>query len=327
LDRAKGQVRWTLFHDWQTMTSTAYTTAPSTQSIVQKLETDGIAIIPGFLNPEQLRGMQRAFGNMLKRMRWSNFDGYRKTEPYRHMVEDVLMLDQGFVDAGLDPRVQATMREYVGPNYQLCEAKGWLSLPTNEDFHGWHGDAWYDQTKVTNRIPREVKLAMYLTDVRSGAFNYIRGSHRKHAPRPVKTAEVSDVPRDQIIEALGAAGTAILFDTSGIHRQSMPILEPRWACFYNYHEPDVPLQHEDIAAYRYHPLLLNAAFLGGMTDEDRRVLGFGDKTNYLPDFQAPVRHERFQSVVSRAYDAKLRVDRFSARVVGRLRRMAGVRTR
>src|SRR5262245_65557930 len=101
------------------MTSTAYTSAPSTESIVHKLESDGIAIIPGFLNPEQLRGMQRAFGNMLKRMRWSNFDGYKKTEPYRHMVEDVLMLDQGFVDAGLDPRVQATMREYVGPCDQL----------------------------------------------------------------------------------------------------------------------------------------------------------------------------------------------------------------
>jgi hypothetical protein len=307
--------------------STAYATEPSTRSVVQTLETDGIVVIPGFLKPEQLRGMQRAFGNMLNRMRWSNFDGYKKTEPYRHMVEDVLMLDQGFVDAALDQRVQSALRDFVGPNYQLCEAKGWLSLPTTEDFHGWHGDAWYDQTKVTDRIPREVKLAMYLTDVRSGAFNYIKGSHRQQAPRPVKSVEVADVSRDQIVEATGAAGTAILFDTSGIHRQGVPILEPRWAVFYNYHEPDVPLQHEDVTAYRYHPLLLNAAFLGGMTDEDRRVLGFGDKTNYVPDFQAPPRHETFQSVMRTAFDAKLRWDNLSGRVVGKLRRMAGARTR
>ena len=307
--------------------STAFAATPSTGSIVEALETDGIAIIPGFLNPDQLRGMQSAFGRVLKRMRWSNFDGYKKTEPYRHMVEDVLMLDQGFVDAGLDPRVQSAMREYVGPTYQLCEAKGWLSLPTTEDFHGWHGDAWYDQTKVTDRIPREVKLAMYLTDVRSGAFNYIKGSHRKQAPRPVKTNEVADVQQDQIVQATGPAGTAILFDTSGIHRQSVPILEPRWACFYNYHEAEVPLQREDVVAYRYHPLLLNAAFLGGLSDEDRRVLGFGDKTNYVPNFEAPVRHEGFQRTMSAMYDAKLRWDNLSARVVGKLKRMSGAGAR
>jgi hypothetical protein len=271
--------------------------------------------------------MQGAFGRMLKRMRWSNFDGYKKTEPYRHMVEDVLMLDQGFVDAALDPRVQSTMREYIGPAYQLCEAKGWLSLPTTEDFHGWHGDAWYDQTKVTDRIPREVKLAMYLTDVRSGAFNYIKGSHRKQAPRPVKTNEVADVRHDQIVQAIGPAGTAILFDTSGIHRQSVPILEPRWACFYNYHEPDVPLQREDVVAYRYHPLLLNAAFLGGLSDEDRRVLGFGDKTNYVPNFELPARHAGFQRTMSTMYDAKLRWDNLSARVFGKLKRMSSARAR
>jgi len=258
---------------------------------------------------------------MLQRFRWSSFDGYEKTELYRHMVEDVLMLDQGFVDAALDPRVQSVLRDYVGPAYQLCEAKGWLSLPTKKDFHGWHGDAWYDQTKVTDHIPREVKLAIYLTDVRSGAFNYVKGSHRRQAPRAVRNEEVTDVSPDDVVIATGSAGTAILFDTSGIHRQGVPILEPRWAIFYNYHDPRVPLQREDIVAYRYHPLLLNAAFLGGMSDEDRRVLGFGDKTNYDPDFQAAPRHEGFQNAMRAAYDAKLRWDDFSGRIAARLKRV------
>jgi hypothetical protein len=53
-----------------------------------------------------------------------------------------------------------------GQSYQLTEAKGWKSLPAKRDFHGWHGDMWYEQ-KDDAPIHREIKLAMYVTDVRS----------------------------------------------------------------------------------------------------------------------------------------------------------------
>lgn len=129
----------------------------------------------------------------------------------------------------------------LGPRYELCEAKGWQSLRTLKDFHGWHGDMWYDQTKVAGSIPREVKLAFYLSDVKSGAFQYITGSHGKTTPHHLQRGEVQDLPMERMVEFLGAAGSAVLFDTSGIHRQGIPILEPRQAVFYNYHDPDVPL--------------------------------------------------------------------------------------
>jgi len=38
------------------------------------------------------------------------------------------------------------------------------------------------------------------------------------------------------------------------------MLEERQACFFNYHNARVSLQQEDIDYYRYHPLILNAAF-------------------------------------------------------------------
>src|SRR5262249_46032052 len=156
------------------------------------------------------------------------------------------------------------LREYVGERFELVEAKGWESLPTRRDFHGWHGDAWYDQGRVAG-VPREVKLGLYLTDVKSGAFQYAKATHARVAPRPVRADALRAVPAAQVVQVTGPAGTAFLFDTSGIHRQSVPILEPRRAVFYNYHDPLVPLQAEDVAYYRYHPLLLNAAFLGGLT--------------------------------------------------------------
>src|SRR6266480_1332326 len=287
-----------------------------------ELETEGIVVLPSLLSSAQLRGMQQAFDRRLQRMRWNNFDGYHKTEPYRHMVEDVLQLDQGFVDLALHPLIKEILNRYLGHRYELTEAKGWKSLPTKRDFHGWHGDAWYDQATVQD-IPREVKLAFYLTDVRSGAFNYVRRSHRQQHPRPVRNPEVRDVPTSQILELAGEAGTAFLFDTSGIHRQGVPMLEPRRAIFYNYHDPDVPLQKEDVDAYRYHPLLLNAAFLGNLSDEDRRILGFGNKKNFFPAFERRGAPPALYEALSAAFNIQLRLSDLRERVVAKLKRVFG----
>jgi len=294
------------------------TTASLADHLHAELETEGIVVLPNLLSTEQLRGMQQAFDRRLQRMRWNNFDGYHKTEPYRHMIEDVLQLDQGFVDLALHPLIKEILNRYLGHRYELTEAKGWKSLPTKRDFHGWHGDAWYDQETVHD-IPREVKLAFYLTDVRSGAFNYVRQSHRQQHPRPVRNPEVRDVPASQILELAGEAGTAFLFDTSGIHRQGVPMLEPRRAIFYNYHDPDVPLQKEDVDAYRYHPLILNAAFLGNLSDEDRRILGFGNKKNFLPAFERRNTPPALYGVLGAAFNVQLRLSNLRERVVAKLK--------
>lgn len=288
-------------------------------SLAAQLEKDGIVILANFVAPDQLRDLQRAFALRLKRLRWNDFEGYDKTERHRHMVQNVLTLDQGFVDVALHPVVKETLNEYLGPSYQLVEAKGWLSLPTTEDFHGWHADAWYDQARV-RELQREVKLALYLTDVRSGAFTYVKGTHGKTHPRMYGEDEVQRLDPSSIVSVHGQAGTAILFDTTGIHRQAVPILEPRMAVFYGYHDARLPLQPEDVAYNRYHPLLLNAAFLGQLSEEDRRILGFGDKTNYQPTFERAPRHLTFQAAMSRVFDAKLLLDDLGARVAARLRR-------
>jgi hypothetical protein len=253
-------------------------------ALAADLERDGIVVLPDLVNQQQLRDMQRAFRTRLQRLRWNNFEGYQKTERYRHMVEDVLLLDQGFVDLALHPLVKEIVAAYVGTDYELTEAKGWMSLPTRRDFHGWHGDSWYDKSRP-GPIHREVKLAMYLTAVSSGAFNFIKGSHQKQHPHQLSKLEVCNLQLSQRVEITGPAGTVFMFDTSAVHRQGVPMLESRQAVFYAYHDPRVPLQKEDIDYYRYHPLLLNAAFLGGLSREDRRILGFGNKTNFQPAFE------------------------------------------
>jgi len=287
-------------------------------TIVAALEQDGVVKLPTLFAAEQLAAMQQAFNARLRQLRWNNINGYEKTEPHRHMVEDVLTLEQGFVDVAVHPILKQVLQRYLD-QYALVEARGWRSVPTKRDFHGWHGDEWYDQA-VSKDIPKEVKLGFYLTDVRSGAFNYICGTHRKHHPRRIRTAELPEVPASQIAELTGPAGTAFLFDTSGIHRQGVPMLEPRHVVFLNYHDPRVPLQKEDRESYRYHPLLLNAAFLGNLSDEDRRILGFGDKTNYRPGFAHGGSNQGMHRALSRIHDANLRLQHLRIRFVARLNR-------
>ncbi len=157
----------------------------SVDSLAAELEANGIVVLPSLISPETLRDMQEAFAARLSRLRWNNFDGYQRTEVYRLMVEDVLLLAQGFVDVAIHPLVKEILTRYLGATYQLTEAKGWKSLPAKHDFHGWHGDQWYEQAPGAP-IQREVKLAMYLTDVRSGAFNLIKGTHQQQHPDHLK---------------------------------------------------------------------------------------------------------------------------------------------
>jgi len=285
---------------------------------VAELEQNGIVVFHDLISSEQLAGMQRAFISRLKRLRWNNFEGYEK-ERYRHVINDLLTIDQGFVDVAIHPIVQQTLRRYIGDAVELVEAKGWMSLPTNRDFHGWHGDAWYDQ-KAVNYIPREVKLAVYLTDVRTGAFNYVRGSHQKQHPQYVNNNDVDGAKDYQILEVVGPAGTAFLFDTTGIHRQSVPILEPRHALFYDYHDPAVKLEEDNVTNYRYHPLLLNAAFLGNLSADDQRLLGFGNKVHFIPAYEPPEKYSTLQIVFTSAFDLELRARNLHERIMARLNR-------
>jgi hypothetical protein len=296
-------------------------TANQAASLVEVLERDGVVRLPPLVSAETLRAMQEAFASRLRHLKWNNVDGYERTERHRLMVQDALTLAQGFVDIALHPLVVSLLDEYLGARYQLREAKGWQSQPTHQDFNGWHGDMWYDQTKVTDHVPREVKLAFYLSDVKSGGFQYVRGTHGKQAPRALKRTDVALLPLENMVEFLGGAGTAVLFDTSGSHRQAVPILEPRWAVFYNYHDPDVPLQAEDVKYYRYHPLLLNAAFLGDLTPKQQRILGFGDQTHFQRNFVREPSQPWMHTALTKLHAVNLLSNDWSSRLFGKLGRL------
>ena len=294
-------------------------------SVVAALERDGAVELPQLVADAVLKEMQEAFECRLRYQIGGDVFGYSLTEVKRRCVHDVLTLSQGFLDIGIHPLVMGVMERYVGKTYALAEAKGWQTDRSLKDFHGWHGDAWYDQAKYDKaHMPREVKLAFYLTDVKSGAFQYVKGSHRKEVPRLWPAREAEGLPAADIIEFKGKAGTAMVFDTSGIHRQGIPVLEPRRAVFYNYHDLGVALQKEDVAYYRYHPLVLNAAFLGDLSAEQGRVLGFGHKGRFQHDFVRKPRFARTHAMITALNTAQVYGSHYKSRIASKVRRTLGL---
>ena len=80
------------------VTENQFPTISSSDGVVEELcnelDRSGIVLLPRLISDKQLTSMQLAFEARLQRLRWNNFEGYEKTEPYRHMIEDVLLLDQ-----------------------------------------------------------------------------------------------------------------------------------------------------------------------------------------------------------------------------------------
>lgn len=279
----------------------------SAQQIVSQLEKDGIVVFESFVTGSALESLQMAMQSRLTNGCWNFPLGYTNDDNYRWMVEDVLAIDEQFQATALDPRLLPAMKEYLGPTYTLTEAKAWRSLPSKKDFHGWHNDAWYDHSLP--HVPRQLKLAVYLTDVKSGAFSYIRGTHGSRTRHTHWSGEKASSQADKTVTVTGKAGSAFLFDTSGIHRQTFPILEQRDAIFLCYNDPTVPLQAEDVSYYRYHPLVLNAAFLGGLSAEEQRVLGFGNKALYRPAYVRAPGHPKVARILNTANCAFISVNR------------------
>ncbi len=298
-----------------------YEVDPRDEARAVALERDGVVVVDDLLTADALARIQAAFRAHLQHMRWNTTWGYYNEDNYRHMVSDVLTLDREVVWLVLHPRVLGLLGRYLGPDFVLTEAKGWRSLATDADFHVWHTDQWYDPTY--GRVPRQVKLALYLSDVSSGAFAYLKGSHGQHGAAHWATEDELPGSTDDIVQLTGRAGTAILFDSSGAHRQSFPILEDRDALFIVYNDPAVPLQEDDIVAYRYHPPLVAPAYLGGLSGEQLRALGVGVEQYAQPAYVPPPRHPRLERALTRAYEGFVAAERLAGRVQGRARRLLG----
>lgn len=252
------------------------------QQKLNQLQQDGIIILENIIPEQLISNMQNAFSHRLKRLNFNSTMGSQRTEIYRNYVEDLLSVDQSFLKTIILPTIQFFVKQYISNDAVLMEARGWETKIVKKEFHGWHKDGWYDK-KIYVEPPRQLKVAIYLTDVETGPFAYVKGSHKNVKSDPfVLHKHYSDEfvgqYKNDIVKVTGKAGTIIIFDTAGIHRQMSPNLSERRAIFFTFHSPDSQIDPSELEYGRYGPIIINNLFVDeDVTLEDLKFLGFFQK--------------------------------------------------
>jgi len=202
--------------------------APQCSAVLPSLETEGIAILPERL-PKQVEEMNRFLSDKPLVLRSGERVHHKRVPPgcmiADYQLETVLNCPHVLAVANSDFLIR-TATQYLGCLPTISTLRIWWSFPGSrrEYTHTFHRD-FADWRCVT--------LFVYLTDVdeNSGPHHFVRGSHRTQPelfrrPHEAETLEKA-FGRHAIRVVTGAAGTAFLENSIGIHSGPIPISQPR----------------------------------------------------------------------------------------------------
>lgn len=237
---------------------------PGSQELYERLRTDGVSI--GRF--EELFGSRALFDEAAARAR-EVYDRHLE-QPQTRSLDDKSFLtsllskefeaDDPFVRIALHPNVLAVANRYLELRSMLRALELWLSVTTP-------GPAV--QTQLWHRDGDDLmnaKLFVYFGDVERdcGPFTYAPGTHpvgsRRELPERDERGRSTDeqmakiVPADEWVVCTGEAGTIVLADTCGYHKQLKPDGGQRLALMIQYTSgtPNYPraveIQGADLAA-------------------------------------------------------------------------------
>ena len=228
----------------------------SVQPVHEQLREQGIVVVPDFIDPSELDGLEDVIAR-LGRLRddfaaaggdhqeneeyliqnggvrvagYSNLAGYPKPvvqvrQGHDLGMVDVFNADRLFPELGevLRPRLESpALIEVLSGAGSALQPRN-LNIYLNRNIRrtrGFHVDAY----------ARQVKAFIYLTDVTGlgdGPYTYVAGSHRPDTYRRLNrklsedlpnATETPVVPLDRVIPVLGRRGSLIISDQAGFHR-------------------------------------------------------------------------------------------------------------
>lgn len=244
---------------------------PDCELIVRALGVQGCVALPAYFPNRPVREARAFAANLLSSPAASGFGGvFGGDGPHEAWVRCELGAS---VDAALspllalvaDPSLEAAARAYLGPRTILERLVVHRAGPARKPLTDWHAGQ-----EEGGR--RSVQIMVYLADTspETGPFSYALGSHhlvaevtrnvvahggsnmdvhsmhrildlsRTHPDRAVAAAMIEIVSRiqgsDFAFQLPAPAGTAILFDTAGIHRGSVVSAGERWIVRAHYFE-------------------------------------------------------------------------------------------
>lgn len=228
---------WRFPHAWS-----GRTPAEGTE-LIERLCRDGLVMLPGFLDSAQLDRARAAVESQFnpelgKGMEFRNRGKfYACTQP--------LAICPEFVSAAFSPDLLNLVGGYFRRVPFLSESDFRRVLPLdmaqheldNEKFAKGHSSShWHYDLRG-----RQIKVMIYLTDVGPDDqnFAYCLKSHTGFKSVKYENSRFTDDKLAQMglepLECLGSAGTAIIFDTNGIHRLRRRPSRVRDSVTFNYH--------------------------------------------------------------------------------------------
>lgn len=196
------------------------------QDLISRLRRDGLVMMPDFLSKGQLASIQdtvdaQVTAPLAEHMVFSQSQHY-------YSSRQPLTICPEFVEAAADSDLINVVSGYLRRRPFIAESDFRRVLPLDmveyerenpNAARGYTPSHWHHDLHG-----REVKVMIYLTDVGPDDqnFTYCFRSHRGFRTLKYERSRFSDEAvqgkKFDIIECFASAGTAILFDSSGIHR-------------------------------------------------------------------------------------------------------------
>jgi hypothetical protein len=209
-------------------------TKTSNSEIAQRLDADGIAMLPRFWDDTQLSETRSYFETQTcadpYRSKLGQFVAPAAAPAVTHVAyfsNEQVAHAPCCLRLANNPQILEAVSHVLGAKPTISYMAAWWSMPGRgrpEHAEMFHRDV--DDLRF-------VKLFVYLTDVtiESGPHMFVRGSHKSEdlSERIRYSDEVVQdaFPQQDILTLTGSAGTMFLENTFGLHRGVPPSQEPR----------------------------------------------------------------------------------------------------
>tara|TARA_R110002110_G_scaffold415748_1_gene654827 strand:- start:63116 stop:63970 length:855 start_codon:yes stop_codon:yes gene_type:complete len=198
-------------------------TDTATHKTLQDIERHGYAIIPNFLDEQQLKRVNTLFDALLGQHRGRNdFEGAQTERIYTLVARDRI-----FQDIAEDPRIMALCDALFLPQYLLTASQA-IVIGPGETPQPWHtDDSFYPIPRPRPMISLSTIVAVEDFTARNGGTEVIPGSHlwsdEEVAGNYRQGDQESDPDfaqrvKDQSVAVTMAAGSCLVFAGTLLHR-------------------------------------------------------------------------------------------------------------
>lgn len=180
----------------------------------QKLNEDGILMLPGYFQGAMLQELQDAFDKSVA-------DQWCKLNPNSFQCDEFFTQDPVFLQAALDPVLLEIVGRYYKKKFAIGRSCAQRLLPADTGRYGsyqWHHDTRGRQLHLMillRDLAADGQRMSYLTKSHQTYYNYLRG--RGQGSRFDTDLREHPEYKDRIVEVAGPAGTVAIFDANGLH--------------------------------------------------------------------------------------------------------------